>query len=419
MSDRKSFNLPAVFCAVALLLPSVALAASLTVWEGVGARGPSAVIDGPVRSLTPLGWNDRISSLRVDSGRWEICREIDFRGCRTLSGNEVQSMDATWNDAISSIRPVTTTTAASAETAEQTAQRLYRAILGRDADAEGLRNATSYVARGQIAGVVRSMMASTEYRNLRAQRTAAELLDQMHRALIGRPADAAARRSYISAIERGEDAQVIADLMLSDEYASVSDTPGTVGEEYNFVAEGSGLIVWGSNGRYESVFGANVTLARDHRARIELTGTTTQTLTGTWTREADDLVSLKIPDVGGRRVNAGGTLLLDENGELGWFELIGGTPGARASAVMTFVAEGYELPRDEMLCHQEARAQLEEDRGATVPVLFLAPDRERMSSTRDEIHGDALVLADRGRFTYTCEVDTRRGQVLQASIDRR
>jgi hypothetical protein len=396
-------------------VPAVGSADSLTVWEGISARGPSTVVDGPVRSLTGLGWNDRISSLRVDSGRWEVCREIDFRGCRTLTGHEVVNMDATWNDTISSMRPVTTT----AETAEQTARRLYRAILGREPDAPGLRNAATYIARGQIAGVVRSMLSSTEYRNLRAQRSTADLLDQMYRALIGRPADAAARRSYIPAIERGEDAQVIADLMSSDEYASATNDTTTPGEELDFVAQGSGLIVWGANGRYESVFGANITLARDHQARIELTGTTTQTLTGTWTREEDDVVSLAIPDVGGRRIDADGTLLLDENGELGWFELIGGTPGTRASAVMTFVAEGYELPRDEMLCHQEARAQLEDDRGAIVPVLFLVPDRERVSSTRDEIHGDALVLADRGRFSYTCEVDTRRGQVLQASIDRR
>ncbi len=127
---------------------------------------------------------------------------------------------------------------------------------------------------------------------------------------------------------------------------------------------------------------------------------------------------LQIPDVGGRRLNASGTLMLDE-GELGQLELIGGTPGARASAVMTFVADDYELPRDEMLCRQEARAQLEDERGTTVPMLFLAPERSRVSSSRDELDGDALVLADRGRFTYNCEVDTRRGQVLAASIEER
>ena len=52
-------------------------------------------------------------------------------------------------------------------------------------------------------------------------------------------------------------------------------------------------------------------------------------------------------------------------------------------------------------------------------LLFLAPERSRVSSSRDELVGDALVLADRGRFTYDCEIDTRRGQVLEASIARR
>ena len=189
-------------------------------------------------------------------------------------------------------------------------------------------------------------------------------------------------------------------------------------EEYNFTAEGAGLVVWGANGRYESLSGANVVLARNHQARIELVGTTPQTLTGTWTREDENLVRLQIPDLGGRRLNATGTLLLDD-GELGQLELVGGTPGARASAVMTFAAAAYELPRDEMICRQEARAQLEDERGTTVPMLFLAAERSRVSSSRDQLNGDALVLADQGRFTYNCEIDTRRGQVLEASIEER
>jgi hypothetical protein len=396
--------------------PASADAASMTVWESTGYRGQSTVIDSSIRSLSALGWNDRISSLRVDSGQWEVCRDTDFRGCRILAAEEIGSFDSTWNDAISSIRPVSTS---SAESAEQTAQRLYRAVLGRDADAEGLRNAAEYVSRGQIAGLIRGLTQSNEYRSLRASRSAAELLDQMYRALLGRPADTTGRRAYLAAIERGEDAQVIADLLASDEYLTRSDgTPTDPDEEYTFTAEGAGLVVWGANGRYESLSGANVVLARDHQARIELTGTTPQTLTGTWTREEEDLVRLQIPDVGGRRLNASGTLLLDE-GELAQFELIGGTPGARSSAVMTFAADSYELPRDEMLCRQEARAELEDERGSTVPMLFLAPERSRVSSSRDQLNGDALVLAERGRFTYNCEIDTRRGQVLTASVAER
>ena len=65
------------------------------------------------------------------------------------------------------------------------------------------------------------------------------------------------------------------------------------------------------------------------------------------------------------------------------------------------------------------RAQLEEERGAPMVILFLQPERSRVSSTRDELSGDALGLASPARFTYTCEVDPRRGQVLEASIRRR
>jgi hypothetical protein len=107
------------------------------------------------------------------------------------------------------------------------------------------------------------------------------------------------------------------------------------------------------------------------------------------------------------------------HGELAQLEVIGGSPGARSSAVMSFVADAYQLPRDELLCRQEARAQLEDERGSTVAMLFLTPERSRVSSSRSQLDGDALVLADRGRFNYNCEIDTRRGQVLAASIERR
>jgi hypothetical protein len=111
-------------------------------------------------------------------------------------------------------------------------------------------------------------------------------------------------------------------------------------------------------------------------------------------------------------------VLLDDD-KLARVEVIAGIPGARNSALMTFVADDYTPPAVETLCLQEARAQAEDDRGSIMVMLFLTPDRSRVSTGRDELNGDALALDDLESFTYRCEVDTRRGTVLEASIQDR
>ena len=409
--------------AITIFLPAGARGAAITVWEHNDFRGASTVFDRAVPRLNDVGWNDRISSIRVDSGRWELCRDNDYSGCRTLSADmgEQRSLESGWNDALSSLRPVGE---ASEDSAERVAQRLYRAILGRDADPEGLRNATAQIERGQTEGLVRGMTQSTEYRNLRSQRSAAELLDQMFRGLYGRPADASARRTYIIPLERGEDHQVILTLLSSDQYAGGSSggigspAPVPSGLDFNLRADGAGLVVWGANGRYESLSGASVVLSRDGRARVGLDGTTPQTFTGTWTRESNDLVRLQIPDIGGQRVDGKGIVVLD-GGRLGRVEVTAGTPGARNQIVFTLIADDYAPPPEETLCIQEARAQLEDERDAPLVLLFLAPRRSSVATGRDDLSGDALVLTDPASFRYRCQVDTRRGTVLDASIQRR
>jgi hypothetical protein len=402
-------------------LAASAHAAQIVVWEHPDFRGAAAEFDGSVRSLEALGWNDRISSLRIDSGQWEVCREIDYRGCQVLSGEELANLDLRWNDAISSLRPVSGLAAAE-ESPTVVARRLYRAILGRDADAEGLRNAAAEIQRGRMESLIHAMLSSAEYRNLRAQRSAAERLDQMYRALLGRPADTVARRSYLAALERGDEVEVIADLLASEEYGSrdlEDDDRDGLGEEDRVVqASGSGLVIWGANGRYESITGAKVALGRDGGARIDFTGTTAQTLNGTWTRESEKVARLSFPEIGGRRTSAEGWVMLDDD-ELARIELTSGTPGARSSAVMAFIADDYTPPADETACQQEVRAQLEEDRGAPLAMLFLTPDRSRVATGRDRLDGEAVVLAAPGSLIYRCDVDTRRDTVLDATSRRR
>ena len=49
------------------------------VFEDVDFHGEQRVIDREVRDFRDVGFNDRASSIRVDSGTWEFCEEADFR----------------------------------------------------------------------------------------------------------------------------------------------------------------------------------------------------------------------------------------------------------------------------------------------------------------------------------------------------
>jgi hypothetical protein len=401
-----------------ILLPAVAGAASITVWEGTKYRGPSTEVTGSVRSLADFGWNDRISSLRIDSGRWEICRETDYRSCQTVDAEQIENLEPTWNDAISSLRPVDAAVGEAIVAPEDTVRRLYRGLLNRDPDPQGLRNAAARIRRGELEPLVVAIVQSSEYRRIRTGRTPTQVLDQIYRALLDRPADSVARRSYLARVDRGEDAAVVLDLLSSDEYASNGGAGETEDEDIAFEGPGSGLVVWGADGRYETLTGAKVLLSGDGKARVDFTGPTPHTLSGTWERESEDVVRLVVPLVGSRRANAQGLVLLD-NGNLARIEVIAGNPGAKGSALMTFIADDYTPPRVETLCVQEARAQLEEDRGTAMTMLFLTPDRSRVSTGRDELNGDAIALSHIESFSYRCEVDTRRGAVLEASIQDR
>jgi hypothetical protein len=79
--------------------------AEIEVFEHWDYRGARSTFDGPEDDLRSIGWNDRISSIRVLSGRWQICRDIDLRDCREI-GSDDRELRGRWNDAISSLRPL-------------------------------------------------------------------------------------------------------------------------------------------------------------------------------------------------------------------------------------------------------------------------------------------------------------------------
>ncbi len=69
-------------------------------------RGRSLQIYEPVRDMSRLRFNDKISSIRL-SGRWEICSDPDFRGrCRVLNNSDRRLSEIRMNDNISSMRPL-------------------------------------------------------------------------------------------------------------------------------------------------------------------------------------------------------------------------------------------------------------------------------------------------------------------------
>ena len=81
--------------------------ADLIVYVDPDGRGRSLPVNGSIRYLRDLGFNDNISSIQVNSGRWEICSDPDYRGrCRVIDQSVGYTLNIGLNDNISSIRRV-------------------------------------------------------------------------------------------------------------------------------------------------------------------------------------------------------------------------------------------------------------------------------------------------------------------------
>lgn len=403
------------------LLPGGLQAATITVWEHENFGGASRVIESSVSQLDGAGWNDRISSLRVDSGQWEICRDNDFRNCQTVSGGEVPKLASSgWNDTISSLRPVGS--GAAARHPEDVAQSLYRALLGRDADPDGLRNAAAQIQAGKVTDLVRGIAQSSEYRSTTAQRSASEVLDQIYLGLLGRRADTSARTAYLNRIEDGDVVDVVLDLLSTDEFASsqgggggtVAPATGT-GQDVQVQARGTGVVIWGAKGQYEKVTAAKVAAGRDGRIHISFTGSRAESLDGRWERDGNGnirITSIDLPTKPAIAVDGGVQL---DHDQLARIDVRAGNTGTRDRVLYSFVSEHYQLPREEALCQQEIRAQLGAKGNQAV---FLSPDRSRGTASHQELSGEVVILSDNTSTRYNCEVDARGGRVLNASVGR-
>ncbi|MCL6484865.1 MAG: beta/gamma crystallin family protein [Janthinobacterium lividum] len=98
----------ALACAATLLLSlgahAAAHAGDITLFEHSEFRGRAVSLRETTDDLSRFGFNDKVSSILVRSGTWDVCTDSGFRGrCKTLGPGEYSAMPG-MNDAISSVR---------------------------------------------------------------------------------------------------------------------------------------------------------------------------------------------------------------------------------------------------------------------------------------------------------------------------
>ncbi len=83
-------------------------AAQVTLYEREGLRGQVFTADRSVNDLERYGFNDRASSLIVQSGQWQVCEHANFEGhCTILRPGQYASLaEMGMNNRISSLRKV-------------------------------------------------------------------------------------------------------------------------------------------------------------------------------------------------------------------------------------------------------------------------------------------------------------------------
>jgi uncharacterized protein YcfJ len=87
---------------------ATAASAGVTFYENNGYRGRAFTTERQIQNFDRFGFNDRASSVVVDSGRWEVCTDARFGGeCAVLRRGSYDSLRSLGlNDRISSVRPV-------------------------------------------------------------------------------------------------------------------------------------------------------------------------------------------------------------------------------------------------------------------------------------------------------------------------
>lgn len=81
-------------------------AQEITLYSGHDFKGRNVTLHNEVVNFERIDFNDKVSSLRVRHGAWELCTDSEFRGrCRIFEPGEYASLGRE-NDSYSSARPV-------------------------------------------------------------------------------------------------------------------------------------------------------------------------------------------------------------------------------------------------------------------------------------------------------------------------
>jgi len=103
--------------------------------------------------------------------------------------------------------------------------RLYRAVLGRDADPSGLNAMVDNIQRGNMEPAVQGLFDSSEFRGSRGAGQPDQVLDRLYRGLLNRAPDAAGIRAFLPRIERQQYTSVVFEIMASPEFAGALSAP--------------------------------------------------------------------------------------------------------------------------------------------------------------------------------------------------
>lgn len=123
--------------AVALSLGAgAAHAASIKLYKQPNFAGPALTVDGEKGNLQGTGYYDQVSSIVVDSGRWQVCSQPNFQGdCMILERGQYATLDPKINHRIESVREVAPVVAEKREGRDRDGR--YADRDGRYADRDG------------------------------------------------------------------------------------------------------------------------------------------------------------------------------------------------------------------------------------------------------------------------------------------
>lgn len=108
------------------LAAQAAMAADITLYTGGDFSGRAVSLRNDVRDLNQLGFNDRASSLVVQSGAWEVCVHADFGGeCRVYEPGRYRTLER-MNGQVSSVRMIAASNARDERREERRERRAER-----------------------------------------------------------------------------------------------------------------------------------------------------------------------------------------------------------------------------------------------------------------------------------------------------